>query len=76
MVTPKTHIHDHSLFWLGTDTSIKSGGIKFVLWIRNSPFSVMMRSWRWNNIPSTLVTIELFRADPTFFLHGVLLTKQ
>ena len=25
-------IHDHSLSWLGTDTSIKSGGVKLVLW--------------------------------------------
>jgi len=28
---PLTHIHDQSLFGLGTDTSIKSGGIKLVL---------------------------------------------
>ena len=28
--TPYTHIHDHSLSWLGTDTSIKCGGDKLV----------------------------------------------
>jgi len=26
-----THIHDHSLSWLGAGTSIKSGGVKLVL---------------------------------------------
>ena len=25
-----THIHDHSLSWLGTGTSIKTGGVKLV----------------------------------------------
>jgi hypothetical protein len=28
--TPSTQIHDLSLSWLGTDTSIKSGGVKLV----------------------------------------------
>jgi hypothetical protein len=27
----KSHIHDRSLYWLDTDTSIKSGGIKLVV---------------------------------------------
>jgi len=30
--TPNTHIHDCSLSWPGTGTSIKSGGVKLVLW--------------------------------------------
>jgi hypothetical protein len=29
MDTPNTQIHDRSLFWLGTDTSIKSCGVRF-----------------------------------------------
>ena len=29
-----TQIHDRSLFWLGTDTSIKSGGVKLVLLVK------------------------------------------
>jgi hypothetical protein len=29
---PFTQIHDRSLFWLGTGTSIESGGVKLVLW--------------------------------------------
>ena len=29
--TPKTRIHDRSLFLLGTGTSIKSGGVELVL---------------------------------------------
>ena len=28
--TPNTHIHDSSLSWFGTGTSIKSGGAKLV----------------------------------------------
>ena len=27
---PNTQIHDRSLSWLGTDTSVKSGGFKLV----------------------------------------------
>jgi hypothetical protein len=30
--TPNTYIHDYSLSWLGTGTSIKSGRVKPVLW--------------------------------------------
>ena len=29
--TPKTQMHDRLLSWLGTDTSIKSDGVKLVL---------------------------------------------
>jgi len=30
--TPNTQIHDCSLSWLSTGTSIKSDGVKIVLW--------------------------------------------
>ena len=33
--TSNTQIHDRSLTWLGTGTSIKSGGVKIVLWAHN-----------------------------------------
>jgi hypothetical protein len=36
-----THIHDRSLSWLGTDTSMKNGGIKVVLWTQKFPLSEM-----------------------------------
>ena len=29
--TPLTPVHDHSLSWIGSDTSIKSGGAKLEL---------------------------------------------
>jgi len=29
--TPNTHIHDRTLFWLGTGPSIKSGSVKLIL---------------------------------------------
>jgi len=38
------NIHDRSLSWLGTCTSIKSGGIKLVSWGQTSPLSEMMWS--------------------------------
>jgi len=31
IVVPNTHIDDHSLSWLGTGTSIKSGRVKQLL---------------------------------------------
>jgi hypothetical protein len=37
------NIHDRSLYWLGTGTSIKSGGIKLISWDQTSPLSEMMR---------------------------------
>jgi hypothetical protein len=35
--TTNIQIHDHSLSWLGTGTSIKHGGVKLVLWTQISP---------------------------------------
>jgi hypothetical protein len=31
--TPNTEIHDHSLSWIATSSSIKRGGVKLVLWV-------------------------------------------
>jgi hypothetical protein len=42
--TSNTQIHDHSLSWLGTDTSIKGGGCRLVWWTQASPLNEMMRS--------------------------------
>ena len=39
-----THIHDRSLSWIGTGTSIKSGGVKLVLWTQTSILSDIKRS--------------------------------
>jgi hypothetical protein len=38
-----TQIHDCSLYWLSTGTSIKSGGGKLASWSQTSPLSEMMR---------------------------------
>jgi hypothetical protein len=38
-----TQIHDRSLSRLGTGTSIKSGGIKLILWNQTSPLSEVMQ---------------------------------
>ena len=42
--TTNTQIRDLSISWFGTGTSIKSGGIKLVLWVQFSPVSEMMLS--------------------------------
>ena len=42
--TPNKQIHDISLSWLDTGTSIKSGRIKLVLWAQASTLSEMIRS--------------------------------
>ena len=38
--TPNRHIHYRSCSWLGTDTSITSGGDKLVLWVET--FTIMI----------------------------------
>ena len=40
-----TQIHDRSFSCLGTGTSIKSGGVKLVIWAQTSPLWEMMRSY-------------------------------
>ena len=42
--TPNTQIHDFSLSWLDTGTSITSGRVKLVIWTQSFPLSEMMRS--------------------------------
>jgi hypothetical protein len=41
--TPNKQIHYHSLSWLGTGTSIKSGRVKLLLWVLASPLHEMMQ---------------------------------
>ena len=41
--SPNTQLHYRSFFWLGTDTVLKSGGVKLVLWTQISPLSELMR---------------------------------
>jgi hypothetical protein len=43
MNTPNIYIHDYSLSWLGTDTSMKSGRVNLVLWSQTSSLSKMMQ---------------------------------
>ena len=38
--TPNTHVHDHPFSWLGTDTSMKSGGVKQIFYELKSPHLV------------------------------------
>ena len=41
--TPNTQIYDHSLSWLGTGTSIISGGAKLVSWDQDSCLLIAFR---------------------------------
>jgi hypothetical protein len=40
-----TQIYDRSLPWLGTDTSIKSGGVKLIVWAHTSPLLIWSVGW-------------------------------
>ena len=42
--TTNTEIHDQTLSWLNTDTSIKSGGVKLIIWAQLPSCSEIMRS--------------------------------
>jgi hypothetical protein len=42
--TTNTEIHDQTLSWLNTDTSIKSGGVKLIIWAQLPSYSEIMRS--------------------------------
>jgi hypothetical protein len=35
--TPNTQIHDRSLSWFDTNTSLKSGGVKRLFWVSSLP---------------------------------------
>jgi hypothetical protein len=39
-----TQIHDKSLSWLGSHASMKSRGVKLVLWARDFPLNDLIRS--------------------------------
>ena len=43
---PYTHVHAHSLYWLGKGTTIKSDGVKLVLRAQTSPLSEMIRPYK------------------------------
>jgi hypothetical protein len=46
--TPNTQIYGRSLSWLGTGTSVKSGGVKLVLWTQKTRICRKELNWnRW-----------------------------
>ena len=62
--TPNGYIHDRSLSWLGTVTSIRSGGVKLLSWSRTSSPREMMRPSSafqvWVKCPSSHIIGEQF----------------
>jgi hypothetical protein len=59
--------YDHSLFWLDTATSIKSGGVKLVLWAQISPRSEMMWACEEDGNPHIITGQQ----HMTYILQGV-----
>jgi hypothetical protein len=48
--------HERSLYWLGSETSIRSGHVKLVLWTQTFPFSEMMWSGKcFSNVSKMLI---------------------
>jgi hypothetical protein len=41
--TSDTQLHDLSLFWLSTDTSIKRGGVKLVIWAQTYTYTFFIQ---------------------------------
>jgi hypothetical protein len=58
-----TQIHDRSLSWLGTGTSIKSGRVKLVLLAYTSTISEMMLSCKCLQCASEIPTLAYNRAN-------------
>jgi hypothetical protein len=48
--TPNTHINDRPLSWLGTGTTIKSGGIKLVLWTQTNNTYLLLHHYSKMNL--------------------------
>ena len=48
--TPNTHINDRPLSWLGTGTTIKSGGIKLVLWTQTNNTYLLLHHYSKKNL--------------------------
>jgi hypothetical protein len=71
-------VHDRSLSWLGTDTSIKSGRVKLVFWAQTSPLSEMMQIIKVQRPVSSASISGLYvilEAAFTIALLGLLLHK-
>jgi len=71
--TPNTQTHDRSTSWLYTSTSIKSGGVKLVLWTQTSPLSEMRRSCKCFPHVSTMTTLTYNRTSSVIIKNVIIL---
>jgi len=71
--TPNTQIHDHSLSWLGTGTSIKRGRVKLVLCAQTFPLSEMMRSCKCFSHVSKIPTLAYNWANTVIIKNAIIL---
>ena len=71
--TLKIQIHDRSHSCLGTDTSIKCGWIKLVLWSQIFPLSEMMLSYKYFSHVSKMSTFTNKRANSVIIKNAIIL---
>jgi len=71
--TSNTQIHDRSLSLLGTDTSIKSGGVKLVVLTQIFSLSEMMRSCKYFARVSNMPTFIYNRANKVIIKNAIIL---
>ena len=69
----KTKIYDRSLYWLGTDTSLTSGGVKLVLWVQISTLSEIMRSCKDFPHFNQISTLAYNRANSVIIKNAIIL---
>jgi hypothetical protein len=73
-MTSNTQIHDRSLSWLNTSTSIKGGGGKLVLWAKISLLSEMIRSCTYFPHVMNMLTLTYIRRRKTALAIRFLIT--
>jgi hypothetical protein len=72
--TTDKKIYDRSLYWLGTDTSLTSGGVKLVLWVQISTLSEIMRSCKDFPHFNQISTLAYNRANSVIIKNAIILT--
>jgi len=71
MNTPSTRKHNCSFSWTGTDTSIKSGGVKLIKWAQISLLSEVMCSCKYFPHVSKMPTLIYNQANNAMILVEV-----
>ena len=70
---PLTHIHNSSLSWFSTGSSVKSGGVRVVVWIPTYPLGDMMRLCKCFLYVSEMPTLKHNRAITAIIKNALIL---